>query len=45
MNNLREELNRIGENPYTLDVMKHVKGKIKEVVKQWIRVCMCNNRA
>ena len=45
MNAMREELNRLGENPYTLDVVKPVKEKIKAVVKEWIRVCMCNNRA
>jgi ketose-bisphosphate aldolase len=45
MNSLREELNRAGENPYTLDVMKSVKEKIKEIVKQWIRVCMSDKRA
>ena len=33
MNNLREELNRAGDNPYTLDIMKAVYPKVKEVVK------------
>lgn len=45
MNNLREELIRRGENPYTLDVIPPVKEKIKEVVKGWIRVCMVNGKA
>ena len=45
MNNLRAELNRVGENPYTLDVMKAVYPKVKEVVKGWIRVCMANGKA
>lgn len=45
MNNMREELNRRGPNPYTLDVIKPVKEKIKEVVKMWIRVCMVNGKA
>jgi hypothetical protein len=45
MNNLKAELNRLPENPYTLDVMKPVREKIKEVVKSWIRACMCTNRA
>lgn len=45
MNGMREELNRLGENPYTLDVIKPVKEKIKAAVKSWIRVCMVNNRA
>lgn len=45
MNNLREELNRAGDNPYTLDIMKAVYPKVKEVVKRWIRVCMANGKA
>lgn len=45
MNNMRSELIRLGENPYTLDVVKPVKEKIKEVVKNWIRVCGANNKA
>ena len=45
MNSMREELNRLGENPYTLDVIKPVKEKIKAAVKSWIHVCMVNNRA
>ncbi|GHV66840.1 fructose-bisphosphate aldolase [Spirochaetia bacterium] len=45
MNNLKAELNRLPENPYTLDVMKPVREKIKEVVKGWIRSCLCTNRA
>ena len=44
MNNMRKELNRLGENPYTLDVIKPVIGEIKEVVKGWIRVCMADNK-
>jgi ketose-bisphosphate aldolase len=39
MNGMREELDRLGANPYTLDVVKPVKEKIKAVVKGWIRVC------
>jgi ketose-bisphosphate aldolase len=45
MNNLREELINRGLNTYTLDAIKPVKEKIKEVVKNWIRVCMANGRA
>lgn len=45
MNNLREELIKRGQNPYTLDVIKPVKEKIKEVVKMWIRTCMVNGKA
>lgn len=45
MNHLREELNRVGENPYTIDVMQPVKEKIKKVVKGWIRVCMADGKA
>lgn len=45
MNSLREELNRVGENPYTLDVMASIRHNIKEVVKEWIDTCMDVNRA
>lgn len=45
MNNLREELVKRGPNPYTLDVIKPVKEKIKQVVKMWIRTCMANGKA
>ena len=45
MNNLREELIKRGPDPYTLDVVKPVKEKIKDVVKMWIRTCMANGKA
>ncbi len=45
MNNMREELIRRGEKPYTLDVIKPVKEKIKQVVKTWIRTCMADKKA
>jgi len=45
MNSLREELVKRGSNPYTLDVIKPVKKKIKEIVKMWIRICMVNGKA
>jgi ketose-bisphosphate aldolase len=45
MNSVRAELNARGENPYTLDVMKPVRQKIKDVVKGWIKVCMADGKA
>lgn len=45
MNALCAELNRVGDNPYTLDVMNAVRPKIKEIVKHWIRVCNANGKA
>ena len=45
MNNMRSELNRLGENPYTLDVVKPVIAEIKKVVKGWIKVCIADNKA
>ena len=45
MNSLRAELNRVGDNPYTLDVMNAIKHNIKEVVKEWIDTCMDVKRA
>jgi len=44
MNNLRNELNARGENPYTLDVMKPVIEKVRDVVKMWIRICMTDGK-
>lgn len=45
MENMRQELVNRGPNPYTLDVIKPVKNKIKEVVKMWIRICMADGKA
>jgi len=45
MNSLREELNNRDKNPYTLDIMIPVKEKIKEVVRERIRVCLSNGKA
>lgn len=45
MNAMKEELNSRGANPYTLDVVKPVREKIKQVVKGWIRVCMADGKA
>ena len=45
MNSMREELNRIGENPFTLDVVGPVIERIKSVVRHWIKVCMADGKA
>lgn len=45
MNGVRAELNRVGDNAYTLDVMAAVKDGIKHVVKEWIHTCMANGKA
>jgi len=45
MNNMRKELGRAGDNPYTLDVVKPVVQEIKSVVRGWIRTCMANGKA
>lgn len=45
MNNMRAELNRLGDNPYTLDVVRPVMEEVKAVVKRWIRVCMADGKA
>jgi len=45
MNNMREELNVREKNPYTIDVVKPVMQKIKEVVKMWIKICMTDGKA
>lgn len=45
MNTLHKELDRAGENPYTLDVMKAAREPIKAVVKMWIRTCMADGKA
>jgi ketose-bisphosphate aldolase len=44
MNGMREELDRLGPNPYTLDVVKPVTEKIKAVVADWIGTCMCGGK-
>ena len=44
MNSLKEELNARDKNPYTLEVMRPVKKKIKEVVKERIKVCGSNGK-
>jgi len=45
MNTVRAELNRRGDNPYTLDVMKPVRVAVREEVKKWIRTCMADGKA
>ena len=45
MNSMRQELNRLGDNPYTLDVVKPVVEEIKKVVREWIKICMADNKA
>jgi len=45
MNNMRKQLNLVGENPYTLDVVKPVIKEIKNVVMHWIKVCMADGKA
>ena len=45
MNGMRDELNARGANPYTLDVVKPVVEKIKDIVKMWIKVCMADGKA
>lgn len=44
MNGMREELERLGPNPYTLDVVKPVTEKIKAVALDWIGTCMCEGK-
>ena len=45
MNGMREELDRLGPNPYTLDVVKPVMERIKAVVIEWIKTCMCEGKS
>jgi ketose-bisphosphate aldolase len=45
MNSLHKELDRVGDNPYTLDIMKKIRDDIKNVVKTWIQTCMTSGRA
>ena len=45
MNSMRKTLNEMGDNPYTLDVVKPSISAIKAVVKEWISVCMADGKA
>lgn len=44
MNTMKKTLNEMGENPYTLDVVKPSLSAIKNVVMGWIDVCMAGNK-
>ena len=44
MNTVRAELQRLGENAYTLDVMPAARAAVREEVKKWIRVCMAEGK-
>ena len=44
MNSMRNTLNEMGDNQYTLDVVKPSIKAIKAVVKEWIQVCMAENK-
>lgn len=44
MNSVRKQLMEYGENQFTTDIMQYAVSQIKEVVSQWIRVCMSNDR-
>jgi ketose-bisphosphate aldolase len=45
MNTVRKELIERGENAFTFQVMNTARAAVKEVVKQWIRVCMADGKA
>jgi ketose-bisphosphate aldolase len=45
MNSLKQELDGRGPNPYTLEVMKPVREKVRDIVRMWIRICMANGKA
>lgn len=45
MNAVRAQLIRLGENAYTLDVMKPVRKAIRDEVSKWIRICMADGKA
>jgi ketose-bisphosphate aldolase len=44
MNAVRAELQRRGENAYTLDVMIPVRAAVRQEVKKWIRICMADGK-
>jgi hypothetical protein len=44
MNTVRAELNAMGDNQYTLDVMKPARAAVRDEVKKWIRVCMADGK-
>ncbi len=45
MNRVRLELNKYGENAYTLDVMGEARKAVREEVKKWIKCCMADGKA
>jgi ketose-bisphosphate aldolase len=45
MNAVRAELQRRGENAYTLDVMVPARAAVRAEVKKWIRVCLADGKA
>lgn len=45
MNAVRKELLARGEDSYTFQIMKPARAAVREVVKQWIRVCMADGKA
>jgi len=45
MTNLQEELNNMAPGTHILDIMKTVRGKIKEEAKVWIKSCMADGKA
>jgi len=45
MNSFRSSLIEKGENQFTLDIAGPAMLEVKEVVREWIRTCMSNNKA
>jgi fructose/tagatose bisphosphate aldolase len=45
MNTVRKELIKRGENAFTFQIMNPARAAVKEVVKQWIKVCMADGKA
>jgi len=44
MNTMRRTLNDLGDNPYTLNAVKPAISAVKSVVREWIEVCMADNK-
>lgn len=44
MNGIRKQLMEGGENQFTLEVMRYGMNRVKKVVKEWIHMCMANDR-
>ena len=45
MNTVRKELIERGENAFTFQIMNPARAAVREVVKQWIKVCMADGKA